>query len=288
MIGHSAMPVIFAKTRYQYDSYVDFWELVRLSGFSVRHIDEIDLSENTTYVFTPANGEIRPHIVAERSRRSSCIARTVWWNLERPDEGAKSAGQHVMMAEISDMMRYVDAVWVSDRAYAAMDARLIHAVLGSDTRLRRTNAHAPKKYDVCHMSYLNGRRSPIISTVSRTHSVAPAAWGNLRDVILKSSRLMLNVHQTSAPVGEPLRFALAASYGLPLVTETLADSWPLKPGEDFLQSSIKELPAITNAVLRDNSRLAVLGSGLHRRLTEEWTFRRGVEDALRRTPGLSV
>ena len=35
----------FVRTRYDYDSYADFWRLVRISGFPVRYVDEMNVSE---------------------------------------------------------------------------------------------------------------------------------------------------------------------------------------------------------------------------------------------------
>jgi hypothetical protein len=100
----------------------------------------------------------------------------------------------------------------------------------------------------------------------------------------------LNVHQTPALIGEPLRFAWAAAYGAALLSETLADPFPLKPHQDFIQADYGD-PLIHAALeLNDTMRReaavgeshgeGVLGPSLFYRLCIEWKFPRGVNEAL--------
>ena len=75
------------------------------------------------------------------------------------------------------------------------------------------------------------------------------------------------------------RFALAAAYGLPLVTETLAD-----PGifaGKVLMTDHQHYPEFVAMWLAgDGNRLRDLGRELHYLLTEQYTFRKCVEAAL--------
>jgi hypothetical protein len=46
-----ANDIIFARTRWNYESYVDYWDLVELSNFPIVWLDEMDLSKiGTTYI----------------------------------------------------------------------------------------------------------------------------------------------------------------------------------------------------------------------------------------------
>lgn len=271
------MRLLFARTRHAYDSYRDFWRLVELSGFETCHVDEIDLAQQALYIVTPVNGEHRPHLASQRDRPRR--ARVAWWNLERPDaEGS------LPLAEVLDEARgFADDVWVSDRYYAAMDPRLRHVVLGSDARLAPDPTPRPVAYDYTHQSYAVGRREAVYGPLRAAGlREGPSGWFEARDAVLRSSRLMLNVHQTPAPLGEPLRFAVAAAYGLPLVSETLADPYPLVRGTDFLEASPGDLVAAVRGALATPG-LPRHGAALRARLCDEWTFRRGVEDAARAT-----
>src|SRR3972149_12259759 len=50
---------IFVKTRYHYDPYVDFWDLVALSKFQSVYVDEMDLYDSEKlYMVSPHNGEL--------------------------------------------------------------------------------------------------------------------------------------------------------------------------------------------------------------------------------------
>lgn len=283
------MPVIFARTRYDYQSYSDFWKLVELSGFPVCYVDQIDLDapSDTVYVTTPVNGELRPHIEYRRgqlTRKQKC--KVVWWNLERPDSGdyrlPSLVGSQVANV-VDEITNYVDRVWVSDRYYASLDSRLMHVVLGSHAGLRGTPEYPRGTYSYCHMSYITDRRISIYSTLrNRGMSEGPNAWGEERSKVLDQSRTMLNVHQTPALIGEPIRFSIAAAYKLPLVTETLLDSWPLSSGVDLLQAHYNDLANLLSAALVSNG-LSDIGENLHKKLCLEWTFRRGVEEGVART-----
>lgn len=91
---------------------------------------------------------------------------------------------------------------------------------------------------------------------------------------------MANIHQTPAPITEPLRFALAASYGLPLLSETCVDPWPLTEGREIFMASYEQLPNMIHEWLKRPD-LNSLGDALRRKLVEEWPFRRGVEAAMK-------
>src|SRR5207248_3585397 len=99
---------------------------------------------------------------------------------------------------------YVDRVWVSERFLGSLDPASSFTVLGGHRGLEERCASS-ETFDYAVMSYLNPRRSAVLSHLG-DFSMAPNAWGHQRAATLSSTRCMLNIHQTDAPVCEPLRF----------------------------------------------------------------------------------
>ncbi len=245
-------------------------------------MDEMDLTADAIYIVTPINGEFRAHIDHRRSiLQSPQRAKIVWWNLERPDADGSPPIQEI----VTDILKYADAVWVSDKQYQSMDLRMDHVVLGSHVGLRISSDPAPAAYDYTHQSYAWGRRDAIyIPLRSLGLREGPNGWYEERDKTLRSSRLMLNVHQTPALIGEPIRFALTAAYKMPMISETLADPYPLASGVDYLEAPFDGLVGVVSrfiSVIHPST--SKLGNNLHQRLCVEWTFRRGVEEGVART-----
>lgn len=237
----------------------------------------MDLSrDDTVYIVSPVNGEFRPHMQVHGAEKR---CKVVWWNLERPD----ADGQPPISVVADDLLRYVDAIWVSDRHYATIDPRQRFVVLGSHTDIGNTPIEPT--YDFTHQSYVWGRREPVIGALRSSLREGPNAWGAERSRILRASLVMVNVHQTPAPVGEPLRFALAAAHRLPVISETLRDPHPLRDGVDVLTAPIEGLYDLVTATVRDPARRDVIGESLYKTLCEEWTFRRGVEHGIAETFG---
>lgn len=214
------MDIVFAKTRWHYDSYIDFWKLVELSGFPTIYVDEVDVSQPYVVITSPLNGEWRPHIDNQKNKVRR--AHLIHWCLERPS-GAGGIGNFTMSHERARAERHFDEVWCSDRRLAA-ESNTRFVVLGSDYGLGNPSLVGDRIYDYCHMSYVNPRRNHIYS--QHRGPIAPNCWPPERDGVMRGSRFALNVHQDSYPFQEPLRFALFAAYGLPILTETIYDAFP--------------------------------------------------------------
>lgn len=270
------MRIIFARTHYEYGSYQDYWRLVNLSGFETCYVDEIDLSADAIYIVSPINGEFRPHIDHHRSLlKEPQRAKIVWWNLERPDVPGSPSIQDV----VTDILQYADAVWVSDRYYASLDSRMQHVVLGGDKNLCKSTTREPAMYDYTHQSYVVGRRA---ATHSRLQTLGliegPNGWGDERDFVMQRSRIMMNIHQTDEPIGEPIRFAVTAAHKLPMISESNKDPYPLVAGKDYIDVPLNELVcSVQKSVTDGGSSMIGIGESLFHRLCIEWTFRRGVE-----------
>lgn len=259
--------VIFVRTRHVYQSYTDFWRLVDASEFETRYIDEIDLADDQAiYIFTPMNGEIVPCL--SKTRRSKVI----WWHLERPGIDPTT---HSSLDVLDGL---IDDVWVSDRWAQKLDSRFTYAFMASDARIQAKHVQSgPQAYDVAMLAYVWGRRQHVVDELlARGIKLAPNAWGQeQQDRVLAETRLILNVHQyADSPMVAPIRFAVAAAYAIPIVSEFCRDPQPGPVAE----SSIQGLPNLISTLLERD--LRVCGYRLHERFCMQTNFRREIEKRL--------
>lgn len=236
-----AFDITFAKTRYHYDSYNDFWSLVNLSGFPTCYVDEIDFFSDRIYIMSPMNGEWIPNMddKINPANRAFRKAKLVQWNLERPGSSLDeyASGQHKLIDT-----GYFDATFVSDRQLAAA-SELTYCIMGGHQGLGFPGPFESKRYDVIHLSCYSTRRAFLFEHPSKPrdrfvgYSVAPNGWGELRAYNLMRSKYMLNIHQDDWHYIEPLRLTLAACYGLPVIGEIAYDYFPYEqwvlPWADF-------------------------------------------------------
>jgi len=274
---------IFARTRYEYQSYSDFWKLVELSGFKTCYVDQMDLEAEEVFISAPVNGETRPHIFGRRELlKTAQRAKIIVWLLEKPYDPASSLPIPAQIQNgVSELLSFADEAWISDRYVASCDPRYIYVEMGSHPELARGPKEAIQ-YDIAHMSCSVPRRDAIYSQLlQRGVHLAPNAWGDQRDSILRRTRAMLNVHQDDTKVVEPLRMAIAAAYRLAYFTEECHDVYPLAAGVTCHEAPYALLyNAIRNWMTGD---LAGMGERLYDRLCVKSNFRKGVMDALHRT-----
>jgi hypothetical protein len=259
--------IYFARTRHEYPSYSDLWRLVELSDFPLIYVDEIDISRTAVYIFTPMNGEVFE--LLDRIRDQPRRAKLIWWFLERLDS--------TPMLEDGSFERLrpqVDEVWVSDRWEAAQHPGFRYVCLASHPGLG--NDPLPSHYDFTHQSYVHGRRIAIMNELAKKSlREGPCAWGAERDQVLRTSKLMLHVHQYHLALYTPLRFALAAAYAMPLISERLFDPFPLEGVIE--QAGYGEIVDRVVSVARDPGDR---GTRLYQALCLDRTFREEVEQAL--------
>lgn len=253
--------VIFARTRHTYDSYSDFWRLVELSGYPVCYVDEIDAESDNAYIAAPVNGEWNN---GWQSPRARIILWQFEWNVD---------GEHHTPPGVSETW-HIDA-WQAGR----IGARYVPVGSHKDLRLSDTVDTAPR-YDVAMLSYMIPRRQQIHHDLTTRYGLrcAPNAWGLERHAILSQTRAMLHVHQWDDIRGVAgLRWAIAAAYELPVITETL-NEWGILRHDCVLQSDYEHLAQFTRDRLRDN--LSDYGMALHNLLCRDHSFRKNVEAAL--------
>jgi hypothetical protein len=273
------MDVVFVKTRWHYQSYTDFWAMVELAGYPTCYVDEVDVEAELAYVVNPLNGEWEPmlnHRLKAEGRKKK--ATMVSWTLEPP---TKSDYLPNLRRTVDEGL--VDWIWMGYRnlAQAADHARIRFVPVGSMDKLG--GARLEPKYDVIHLSYPTHRRGTLYNALMRKGvKIAPNGWGRERDVALRSSRFLLNVHKDDGfQAYEPLRFAVAAAYGLPIISESCAAPFPYRPMVDFYEMSYDAAMKITLAALsQDYGQWAALGQRTRDRMTGEFAFDKCVEEAV--------
>lgn len=270
--------ITFCRTRHVYDSYRDMYRLIELSKFPTIYVDELDVTKPGVYIVVTMNGEWRPHIDNQKDKVRN--AHLILWNIERPSGSAGAVGKYAQANRELIYKRHVDEVWVSDRRLAD-ETSLRFVVLGSDYGLGEPGGD--KKFEFCHMSYEVSRRTGIYKFFSH---IGPNCWPPERDEVLRQSRFAVNVHQDQHPFQEPLRFALFAAYGLPIISETIYDSFPWSD-EYMIFSDYDGLPGKIREVLKDDyERWRLMGLRARERMCNEFQFGKMVKEAVEQSVGV--
>lgn len=273
-------PITFVKTRHHYQPYDDFFKLVEVCNFPTIFVDELNVSEHGVFIVSPMNGEYRPHLDNHMHKQRN--AHIILWNLERPDGSAGSVGHYGESNRQLIYQRYIDECWVSDRRMAE-ETTLRFVPLGSDERLGQPG-DGQRRYQFCHLSYEVPRRQTIYKFFEKAY-IGPNSWGEERERVLQQSKFALNVHQDHHPFQEPLRFALFAAYGLPIISETIYDSYPWSDefmvfaGYDHLISTLR------SALADDYRKYKDMGLRARERMCHEFQFRKVVELAVSESYG---
>lgn len=255
---------IFVQTHHHYDPYDDYFKLTELSGYPIVREDEIDPASDNTYI-------VSHFVVANRPDGwPGARARIILWQLEWD------------IAEAVLHTPGIAEVWTMDVEYARRIGAQ-YVPVGSHPGLRM-NAFIPDipVYDVAMLAYMPPRRLRIAHDLAQLGvRVAPNGWGLRRHRILVQSRAMLHVHQHDQVRGVAcLRWAIAAAYKLPVITEELwGDPGIFEPGLHTLNRHYDGLVEYIKDLL-NWSNLPDYGMALHHLLCEERTFRKIVDGAL--------
>ena len=253
----------FVRTRHVYDSYETIVTLAQLSGYDLCYPDEIDAYDaSKCYIILTRNGEFNENGFPDAA------SRLIHWNLEW-DAYPPLAG--------------VNETWSADKWFAStIGARYVP--IGSHRNLNcQPDATLPHEYDAALLAYLGPyRRGWLVNQLAEHIRIAPNAWNPERDTILRKSRSMLNIHQregVNAVAAQ--RFALAAAYRLPVITETLADSG-IFDHTTIMQADYGNMVEFAQMWLcrNDGHMLQEWGFALYDKLCVERTFRKLVDAAL--------
>lgn len=253
--------VIFCRPDYEYGTYVDLHRLIELSGYPLIKFNDMDIESDNTYIVTMLNGECINGWVEPKAR---IILYDLEWHID----------DHPNVPGVSEL-------WAAD-AWYAHQIGADYVPLGSHPGLSLQDPFSSidKVYDVAPMMYTYGRREAIVNELLRLNvRVAPNAWNPDRDVLLRASQFMLHVHQhNNAPTIAPQRFALAAAYHMPMISESVADmgifadagiAWA---GFDTLAELVSD--CVSHPEYNYN------GDELYRLLCVDKTFRVNIEAAL--------
>jgi len=218
------MDIIFVKTRWVYDSYIDYWKLVELSGFPICYTDEVDMSRDVVYIVSPYNGEWRPHIDSQRQDREF-KATSYMINLERPG-GSGSTGKYILDNQEHISLGYLTNIFVADKKLSEMTG-FPYMMIGGHPEFGEIGTIDEKAYDLMALCCYSLPRAwmfqtpemmrPILGGMSVATNAHPDS--EMRHTLLRATRAMLNIHQDGLPFCEPLRMIIAVSYGLPIFSE---------------------------------------------------------------------
>lgn len=276
---------------------------MELSSFPIIQVNEIDITKYQTVITAPMNGDYKEHMIGNlahwqetgeitggqlKQQKDSGLPRLshlIIWNLERPSgDGTRIVPNYALEAKSWIDNRFADEVWVSDAALAE-ETMLRYVILGSDYGLGELSEH--KQYDFTHMSVPIPRRVQIYKDFGISQ-IGPNCWPwnekPNRNEVLKLSRFALNVHQDNFPFCEPLRMALFAAYGLPIISETLKSGFPY--GSDIMQASYHELvDKLKEMMASDYGEWQKMGMKLRKKMCEDLQFGKMVRQAVNESTG---
>lgn len=293
--------IIFCKTGHHYESYQDFWRLVELAGFPIISVSDLDISKEGIYITAPMNEDWRDHINNQHKQHKPVNAHLILWNLERPSGSSGSVMEYAKQCKylqygkwpngeytkthhasgemVTSYGRFIDEIWVSDRRMAD-ETNTRFVVLGSNEGLGSVGEN--RKYNFCHMSYAVSRRVNIYKHFS---NIGPNCWGKERDQVLRESKFALNIHQDEHPFQEPLRLALFAAYGLPVLSETILDSYPWSD-EFMAYADYHDIVGKLNQMLiADYNHYRQMGLRARARFCGEFEFGKMVRQAVEESVG---
>lgn len=263
------MTVYFVKTRTRYEPYDDFFRLAELSGYPICYCDEIDVDSDNAYIFTPLNGE-NHH--GWREGRARVILYDIEWRLKESDYEWPE----------SDLVTPpgVSCIWTSDKWYAARIGAQ-YVPLGSHAGLAGDTPADGQGWDIAPLSYRTGRRNAAFGDMEGLGlTIAPNAWGEERDALLKETKVVVHVHQHgNVATVTPLRFAIAAAWHKPLISESVHDRGIFT--DSVLYADFGALPEYTAIMVRRYPELLkAKADELHDLLCVSNSFRSFVEKAL--------
>jgi hypothetical protein len=261
--------VYFVKTRTVYDPYKDFFRLAELSGYPIIYCDEIDIESYNTYIFTPLNGE-------NNHGWKDAKCQIILWDMEwRIGESSYEWAENLLVIPPG-----VQRVWASDRWYAARIGAQ-YVPLGSHAGLAGDAIADGNGWDVAPLAYRTGRRTALLDDMERRGlTVVPNGWGDDRDARLKEAKVVLHIHQhDKVPTVAPLRFAIAAAWHKPLISESVHDVGIFE--SSVLYADYAHLTDYTTLMVRRYPEfLRDKADALHDMLVISNSFRSFVEGAL--------
>lgn len=270
----------FVYTDDKKQSYTDYYDLISLSGIPLLHINKINQSKNI-YISDIYSLDFFPNI-------SNPFYDLVLWFLERP---SSYLGISNLIEKLKKdiLEKGLKQIWVSDICiYQLLKNELpcVFVPIGSHWDLVKKD-NSIKQYDCAHMSYIEkGSRREILYSIGC--DFAPPnpyffgdilGWGDYRNNILQKTKFILNIHQDSNLFFEPLRFAVAAAHGIPLITENCYDCYPYQ--DLVLEAPLSEFKYLVEKTIKeDYNSFKELGEKTHNYICGQFSFDNNVKKAL--------
>lgn len=259
------MTVLFVKPIHHYNSYTDYWRLVKLANYGIVSPSDID-HDSQEYVY------IHTWFTVNKLDFSKYRARHIAWI----NEWVTDAGE--------DMPTGIE-MWSADK-WMADSINAKYVPLGSNPQLALYGGplhnNVPKVYDVVLNAYRDPpRRASLIGYLTDNGvTIAPDKWGVERHTALTQSRLMIHIHQhENTPTVSPLRWALAAAYQLPLISENVTDAG-IFGSTDNLHYPYENLASEIIHWRNQSDDLQRYANNLYTRLCVDYPFKMTIERAL--------
>lgn len=281
--------IVFVQPRHNYESYADLREMVKIYGYKTCYIGEIELESDNIYIMAPINGEYHEHMGVHGHKPKHC--KIILWHLERPEDPAGD-----IHGKLAEFVRHnlaeaeklqIDHIWFSDRYVARLFNNPVakFVPLGSSPDLiERPRAWQVnrKEYQIIHLSYANHRRNSLLGPLIHDGvKIAPNGWGKARADALRQSRFLLNTHQNDYLIWEPLRFAVAASVGIPCISEAIYDPFPMIARVHYHSVDTSDFKAMVKVACKvDYLKSIGMAQQLHHLLCDEYRFDKNVEKAV--------
>lgn len=268
----------------QYNSYIDYWTLVRLSGYEICSLGEIDYNDpKIAYVVAPFNGNVQASFGSPEAKNRKC--KLILWQFEFCHKwGLDGVPEDNMDAPD------VDEIWTSEPAYLELlkrynpdkADRMRYIFLGGHEDYGEIPAE-DKIYDLCDLSYRYGTRAHKIAILEgHGYSFAPLSrwvenegYGEARDIILRHSKWGIQLHQFAMPFIAPQRFTMFASYRLPIISDYCAKP---KPYQILMGPLIHFNPK--ESILANEENVREIVEYNYKLVAEDRTFRKEVDGML--------
>ncbi len=129
------------------------------------------------------------------------------------------------------------------------------------------------------MSYEIPRRTEVYKHFNPDR-IGPNCWPPEQDEVLKQSRFGLAIHQDQYSFQEPLRLALFAAYGLPIISEKVFDPYPWSNETAIFDDLHGTINRLGQALTEDYEPYKQMGLRARERMTGEFQFGKCVREAV--------
>lgn len=257
---------------HNYASYHDYFALAKLSGFRIIYERQMD-------VMNPDHCYIITWFSVQHAGWQNARARIILWNLEWASQLASLDG--VVWRERDKPIPGVATTWSPDAGFAAKHGwQYVPVASHPDVVFRHDRVPDIFEWDVTLQMYRDvPRRVQAIHALRERHiRIAPDGWQEVRHRSYVHSKAQLHIHQHDGMnVVSPLRFAVAAAYRKPILTEFI--ECPGIFAGRLIQSTYAELADTAQRWLQPQHarELRDAGESLYQRLCTDTTFERIVK-----------